>query len=61
MRMLRKVGDVWALLRAVLGEIFEESAYARFLERRGMESSRDAYAGFLREGEAARETRARCC
>jgi hypothetical protein len=51
----------FALLRAVLREIFDESAYARFLERRGVRSSREAYAEFLREGQATRERRARCC
>jgi hypothetical protein len=50
-----------AIIRATLQEIFEESAYARFLERRGLASSREAYAAFLRETEAARIRRPRCC
>lgn len=50
-----------AITRATLQEIFEESAYARFLERRGLPSSREAYAAFLRETEAARVRRPRCC
>lgn len=45
----------------VLREIFEESAYARFLQRHGIGSSREAYAGFLRESRQSREKRARCC
>ena len=45
----------------VLREIFEESAYARFLQRQRMGSSREAYAGFLRESQQCREKRARCC
>ena len=49
------------LVRATLQEIFEESAYARFLERRGIASSREAYAIFLRETESARTRRPRCC
>jgi len=49
------------IIRAMLREIFEESAYARFLERRGLASSRQAYAAFLRETEAARVRRPRCC
>lgn len=50
-----------AILRSILREIFDESAYARFLEQRGLASSRTAYAEFLREGQAARERRPRCC
>jgi len=50
-----------AIIRATLKEIFEESAYARFLERRGIASSREAYATFLRETEATRVRRPRCC
>lgn len=49
------------LLRNILAEIFDESAYARFLARQGLVSSRATYAEFQREGQAARERRARCC
>jgi hypothetical protein len=52
---------VLCLFRSVLREIFDESAYTRFLERHGMPSSHAAYAEFLREREAARERRPRCC
>ena len=45
----------------MLREIFDESAYARFLQRNRMPSSRAAYAAFLRESEAARARRPRCC
>ena len=48
-------------LRAVLDEIFDESAYSRFLARRGMASSVAAYAEFLRETEKERARRPRCC
>lgn len=51
----------FAVMRATLKEIFEESAYARFLERRGIASSREAYAIFLRETESSRVRRPRCC
>jgi hypothetical protein len=51
----------FVLLRGILREIFDESAYSRFLERRGVTSSREAYAEFLREGQATRERRPRCC
>jgi len=50
-----------ALLVSALREIFDESAYARFLNRRQMTSSREAYAAFCREYEAAKARRPRCC
>lgn len=50
-----------AMVHATLQEIFEESAYARFLERRNIASSREAYAIFLRETESSRVRRPRCC
>jgi len=49
------------IVMAALREIFDESAYARFLQRNGMRSSRAAYAAFLRENEAVRARRPRCC
>ena len=45
------------IVMATLREIFDESAYARFLQRNGMHSSRAAYTAFLRENEAARARR----
>jgi hypothetical protein len=39
---------VAGLLRSAVREIFDESAYARFLERHHLTSSRHAYAAFLR-------------
>jgi hypothetical protein len=54
-------GGVATLARAILQEIFDESAYARFLLRRQLQSSREAYAEFLRESEASRQRRPRCC
>jgi hypothetical protein len=49
------------LLVSALREIFDESAYARFLNRRQMASSRETYAAFCRECEAAKARRPRCC
>ncbi len=46
---------------AALREIFDESAYARFLDQRHLESSRAAYATFRREDEVAKARRPRCC
>jgi hypothetical protein len=54
MRVLR---TVWAALR----EIFDESAYERFLQLRGLPRSRDSYALFQLERRAAQERRPRCC
>jgi hypothetical protein len=50
-----------ALLVAALREIFEESAYQRFLARAQVESSPAAYSDFLRENEADRARRPKCC
>jgi len=50
-----------ALLRSILQEVFDESAYARFLERRQLSSSRAAYAEFCAERDQTRARRPRCC
>ena len=47
---------LWAALR----EVFDESAYARFLARNGLVSSGAAYAAFVHEKSGDRP-RARCC
>ena len=62
MRALRTVAyEVWATLLATLREIFDESAYERFLTRNAVRSSRAAWAAFVREQACGRERRARCC
>ena len=48
-------------VRAVLREIFDESAYERFLASKGMASSTAAYREFIQETEHARARRPRCC
>ena len=50
-----------SLFGSALREIFDESAYARFLDRRRMASSREAYAAFCREYEMAKARKPRCC
>jgi hypothetical protein len=50
-----------ALLVATLREIFDESAYQRFLEKSCLESSINAYAAFQREHEQSKSRRPRCC
>ena len=58
MKFLRKSAS---LMWAALEEIFEESAYRRFLPRNQVASSREAYAAFLREQEFSKARRPRCC
>jgi hypothetical protein len=50
-----------ATVVATLREIFDESAYARFLDQRHLVSSRAAYAAFRREHEVTKARRPRCC
>ena len=47
--------------QAILREIFDESAYQRFLDRSMLESSPQAYAIFQQENEQAKSRRPRCC
>ena len=53
----RALSVFWSTLR----EIFDESAYARFLDRQHLHSSPNAYAAFLQENQKQRERRPRCC
>lgn len=59
--MRRQAKHVWRLMVSVLREIFDENAYARFLAREAIPSSRVAYAAFLRERESVMQRRPRCC
>lgn len=51
----------FAVLVEALQEIFDESAYQRFLDRSHLESSPNAYAIFQQENERAKSRRPRCC
>jgi hypothetical protein len=55
------VRQAFRILLAALREIFDESAYARFLRRSQMKSSPAAYAAFWREREASQQRRPKCC
>ena len=55
---LVKVGRV---IRAILREIFDESAYERFLARTQVQSSPRAYAAFRQENDQSKSRRPRCC
>jgi len=59
--ILSPITRVLTVLVAALREIFDESAYERFLARSEVTSSPAAYNDFLREGETARARRPRCC
>lgn len=45
------------VLRAILREIFEESAYERFCRREGVRRGRESYAAFVR----GRRVKVKCC
>jgi len=49
------------LIRDTLREIFDESAYERYLHRNGIQHSAVSYRQFMREREIAITTRPRCC
>jgi hypothetical protein len=50
-----------AILTSLLQEIFDESAYHRFLERNQIFSSTTAYAAFREENDRLKAQRPRCC
>ena len=58
MRRFVKAGRI---LLATLREIFDEAAYARFLNRTQMASSAKAYAAFREEFEEAKARQPKCC
>lgn len=49
------------IVRTMLSEIFDEAAYARFLERTRSPSSPAAYAAFWRERDSEKIRPNRCC
>jgi hypothetical protein len=60
-RILETIQYFAAVAMAMLREIFDEAAYARFLARAGRGSSSAAYAAFRREFEEAKVRRPKCC
>ena len=58
---MRTATKILSTVLAMLREIFDESAYARYLEKNQLSSSPEAYAGFLREYELVKARRPRCC
>ena len=59
--LLSALSQMASISRAILREIFDESAYQRFLDRSQLESSANAYAIFRKENEQAKSRRPRCC
>jgi hypothetical protein len=61
LRGLRVIERLLLLIRAVLREIFDESAYERFLSRTQDSRSVASYRDFIHEREAAMVKKPRCC
>lgn len=57
---MRKLQSAGATFIAILREIFDESAYRRFLQRTGQAASRASYRDFLAQRHGGRP-RPRCC
>jgi len=58
---MREVRQIIATVVATLREIFDESAYSRFLARHQGSSCPISYAAFLREQEDMKARRPKCC
>ncbi len=43
---MKQIVSSWRILVNMLREIFDEAAYVRFLDRRGITSSSEAYSAF---------------
>jgi len=50
--------NILRTLTAMLREIFDEAAFARYCQREGVVADREAYARFVRETKAPK---VRCC
>ena len=60
-RLVVRLKSFALLFNSALREIFDESAYARFLNQRQLAPSRAAYAAFRQEYEVTKARRPRCC
>lgn len=58
---MKGLNKILNIVYAALREIFDEAAYARFLQRTRSSPSTAAYATFCRERELSSERRPRCC
>jgi len=59
--ILRSFQNALNVIRSVFREIFDESAYHRFLERTNALPSAESYCAFQRERETAMAQKPRCC
>jgi hypothetical protein len=57
---ITRLRDAWNILQAMLLEIFDESAYRRFLLRTGLAHSAASYRAFQSERDAT-AAKPRCC
>jgi hypothetical protein len=58
---MKRFRQIATTIVAALREIFDESAYSRFLTSRGLSSCPGAYAAFLCEQENRKARRPKCC
>jgi hypothetical protein len=58
---LERAHSIWDAAFAILREVFDESAYERFLARTGDERSVASYHAFTRERESSLARKPRCC
>jgi hypothetical protein len=58
---MRRILSAARIFLTTLREIFDEAAYERFLSRKQMASSPQAYAAFRHEFEEAKTRRPKCC
>jgi hypothetical protein len=58
---MNRIVEAARIVVATLREIFDESAYDRFLRRKQITSSPVAYAAFRKEFEDAKMRRPKCC
>jgi hypothetical protein len=60
-KSVRAIAVFFEVIAAVLREVFDESAYRRFLLRGNLAASAASYAAFWAEQEKSRARRPRCC
>ena len=60
-RVIGKMRAFFSTMRGMLREIFDESAYDRFLMRTHTSRSIASYRAFTRERDAAMRRKPRCC
>jgi hypothetical protein len=59
--VLSAIARAFSVIAATLHEVFDESAYQRFLFRGNLSPSAESYAAFIAEHEKSTARRPRCC